>query len=214
MPESTDGISEQRMMQVKSKGQTTIFRRIALVPFLLGGAWFVGFLILGALGLFGDMDEPMTTTQILALSVPAVALYAVAGIFEILHRIHFGKQLKISQDLSAKKQAQSESQCGSDEAGEVAHIQLNEPDDGMRGISVMLVALRWDESPLSKEELRNRAAMAVQIVDPLFDKDVMDVKILEVNESQQYVQLSIRANFQDQDEQEKMREALKKEFAE
>ena len=40
----------------------------------------------------------------------------------------------------------------------------------------------------------------------------MDVKILVVDEGQQYVQLSVRANFQDKSEEEQMRGALKKEF--
>ena len=92
-------------------------------------------------------------------------------------------------------------------------MPLSEPQDQQRGVSVMLVALRWDSSTLSKRELRNRAAKAVQIVDPQFDKDVMDVKILEVNEEQQYVQLSVRADFRNQDEQKSMNDALKKAFA-
>lgn len=94
----------------------------------------------------------------------------------------------------------------------VKSIQLTEQNDSERGISVLLVALRWDSNPIGKQELRNRAAKAVQIVDPQFDKDVMDVKILVVDEDQQYVQLSVRANFRDKAEEEQMREALKKEF--
>jgi len=94
----------------------------------------------------------------------------------------------------------------------VKSIKLTEDDDSARGISVSLVALRWDYNPLSKQELRNRAAKAVQSVDRQFDKDVMDVKILIVDEDQQYVQISVRANFRDKAEEEQMREAFKKEF--
>jgi translation initiation factor 2 alpha subunit (eIF-2alpha) len=61
---------------------------------------------------------------------------------------------------------------------------------------------------LSKQELRDRAAKAVQLVDRQFDKDVMDVMILVVDEGKQYVQLSVRTNFRDKDEEEQMREAL------
>lgn len=100
----------------------------------------------------------------------------------------------------------------SDKAAKVISMPLSEPQDQQRGISVMLVALRWNSSPLSKQELRSRAAKAVQMVDTQFDKDVMDVKLLEVNEGQQYVQLSVRANFCNQEEQERMRDALNKEF--
>jgi hypothetical protein len=94
----------------------------------------------------------------------------------------------------------------------VKSIKLTEQNDSARGISVLLVALRWDSNPLSKQELRDRAARAVQLVDRQFDKDVMDVKILVVDENQQYIQLSVRADFRDKTEEEKMREALKKEF--
>ena len=75
-----------------------------------------------------------------------------------------------------------------------------------------MVALRWDYKPISKQELRNRAAKAVQVVDRRFDKEVMDVKILTIDEKQQYVQLSVRANFRDKSEEERMREDLKNEF--
>ncbi len=94
----------------------------------------------------------------------------------------------------------------------VKSIKLTEQGDAARGVSVLLVALRWGSNPISKQELRDRAAMAVQVVDGQFDKDVMDVKILVIDESQQYVQLSVRADFRDKAEEEQMREALKKEF--
>ena len=94
----------------------------------------------------------------------------------------------------------------------ITSIKLSEKDDSARGISVSLVALRWDSEPLSKQELRDRAANAVQVVDSQFDKDVMDVKILVVDEEQQYVQLSVRANFRDETEEKQISEALKKEF--
>ncbi len=91
-------------------------------------------------------------------------------------------------------------------------IKLTEANDTERNISVSLVALRWDSNSISKQELREKAARAVQIVDSQFDKDVMDVKILVIDESQQYVQLSVRADFRDKAEEEQMREALKAEF--
>jgi hypothetical protein len=94
----------------------------------------------------------------------------------------------------------------------VKSVKLTEQDDSARGISVSLVALRWDSDPLNKQELRDRAAKAVQLVDSQFDKDVMDVKILVVDEDQQYVQLSVRADFRDKAEEDEMRKALKKEF--
>ena len=94
----------------------------------------------------------------------------------------------------------------------VKSIKLTEQGDAARGVSVLLVALRWDSNPISKQELRDRAARAVQVVDGQFDKDVMDVKILVIDESQQYVQLSVRADFRDKAEEERMRESLKKEF--
>jgi hypothetical protein len=94
----------------------------------------------------------------------------------------------------------------------VKSIKLTEQDDAARGISVLLVALRWDSNPLSKQKLRDRAAKAVQLVDSQFDKNVMDVKILVIDESQQYVQLSVRADFRDKSEEEQMREALKRAF--
>ncbi len=97
-------------------------------------------------------------------------------------------------------------------ASPVVNLKLTEQDDSVRGNSILLVALRWDFDPIGKQELRNRAAKAVQLVDSQFDKDVMDVKILVVDEDQQYVQLSVRANFRDKAEEEQMREALKKEF--
>jgi hypothetical protein len=52
----------------------------------------------------------------------------------------------------------------------------------------------------------------VQVVDRQFDKDVKDLKILVIDEKQQYVQLSVRADFRDKAEEEQIREALKKEF--
>jgi hypothetical protein len=94
----------------------------------------------------------------------------------------------------------------------VKSIKLSEAADAERGISVSLVALRWDSNPINKQELRDRAAKAVQVVDSQFDKDVMDVKILVIDEKQQYVQLSVRADFQDKDEEERMRKSLKNEF--
>ena len=94
----------------------------------------------------------------------------------------------------------------------VKSLKLTEQGDAARGVSVLLVALRWDSNPISKQELRDRAAKAVQVVDGQFDKDVMDVKILVIDESQQYVQLSVRADFRDKAEEERMRESLKKEF--
>ena len=95
----------------------------------------------------------------------------------------------------------------------VKSIKLTEAADTERGISVSLIALRWDSNPISKQELRDRAARAVQVVDSQFDKDVMDVKILLIDEKQQYVQLSVRADCRDKAEEEQMREALKTEFA-
>ena len=94
----------------------------------------------------------------------------------------------------------------------VKSINLTEQGDAARGVSVLLVALRWDSNPISKQELQDRAGRAVQVVDSQFDKDVMDVKILVIDESQQYVQLSVRADFRKKTEEEQMREALKKEF--
>ncbi len=91
---------------------------------------------------------------------------------------------------------------------------LSEPDDVARGISVALVALRWNAQPISRQQLRERAATAVAAIDKRYDKDVMDVNVIEVNEQQQYVQLAVRANFASQAECRRMATELKQEFGE
>jgi hypothetical protein len=127
-----------------------------------------------------------------------------------------GDKVDSAKQTNISGKAQPETPKGQSDSSSlppsVSTVQLTEPDDQRRGISIILVALRWDSNPLPKQELRDRAAKAVQIVDQKFDKDVMDVKILVVDEKQQYVQLSVRANFQGKAEEDQMRDALKKEF--
>lgn len=89
-----------------------------------------------------------------------------------------------------------------------------QPGDEARGIVTIPIALRWNGSSLSKEELRTRAMHAVQTVDRRYNKDVMDVKLLEVSAGQQYVQLTVRANFSSEAEMRQMVNDLKREFGE
>lgn len=88
----------------------------------------------------------------------------------------------------------------------------SQPDDKERGIYTAPVALRWNEGRLDASALRERAAAAVSQVDAKYDKEVMDVKIMEVNDDQQYVQLLVRANFESQDEVAQMTADLKEKF--
>lgn len=118
----------------------------------------------------------------------------------------------ISPPEKIENKTQNNNETDSPASPAIKSIKLNEQGDAARGVEVLLVALRWDSNPISKQELRDRAARAVQVVDGQFDKDVMDVKILVIDESQQYVQLSVRADFRDKAEEERMRESLKKEF--
>lgn len=92
-------------------------------------------------------------------------------------------------------------------------MNLSQPGDQARGISVILVALRWDARPLTRQQLQSRASKAIEIVDRKYDKDVMDVKALEINEPQQFVQLSVRSNFSCENEATQMAADLKSEFA-
>lgn len=93
-------------------------------------------------------------------------------------------------------------------------MNLSQSEDRVRGISVILVALRWDGSPLTRQQLQNRASEAIEIIDRKYNKDIMDVKALEINEPQQFVQLSVRANFSSEDEATQMAADLKSEFGE
>lgn len=89
---------------------------------------------------------------------------------------------------------------------------LSEPGDADRGINVCLVALRWDGHPLSKQDLRSRAAQAVQSVDRKFDKNVWDVKILVIDQEKQYVQLSVRSDYSSANEAKQIQQDLKRAF--
>lgn len=91
---------------------------------------------------------------------------------------------------------------------------LSEPGDEKRGIRVSMIALRWDGKHLNSKEMTKRAVKAQQIVDHKYDKDVWDVKILEVSEERQYVQLSVRANYSSDEEIEQIRRDFKREFGE
>ncbi len=91
-------------------------------------------------------------------------------------------------------------------------INLSQPGDEARGISIAMVALRWNGERISQQQLQERAALAVQTVDAKYNKDVMDVKVIEISESQQYVQLSVRANFNSDAEMNAMSTDLKRQF--
>lgn len=91
---------------------------------------------------------------------------------------------------------------------------ITQPEDVARGISSFPFALRWNQSPITQEQLKTRAAEALQTVDAKYDKDVFDVKILEINVPQQFVQLAVRGNFSSQQEAKNFVDDIKREFGE
>lgn len=76
----------------------------------------------------------------------------------------------------------------------------------------MMVALRWDGTHLSRQQLVDRANAAVKSVGNAFDHvDHLDIKAIPVEE-QQYVQLIVNTDAGQQD-CERMSKMLKDEFA-